>query len=162
MPHLPNSPGQRLLTILALAALLPGCASMSGLGGVTGYGCQAPRGSSCASLSAVYASSLPPAQAGSEVPAGPAITAAMPAHSAPRRMRIWLAPWVDQEGSLHDQSFLYVQLDSGRWLLDAQRESAASAVLQRLHKLPDESPAASTRQLPALPGPRAADAGAQR
>jgi conjugal transfer pilus assembly protein TraV len=30
-------------------------------------------------------------------------------------LRLWLAPWVDEEGDLHDQAYLYVLWHRGEW-----------------------------------------------
>ena len=42
--------------------------------------------------------------------------------SDPTVIRIWLAPWEDADGDLHDQSYVYLQIDSGRWLIEHNRE----------------------------------------
>ncbi|TFZ00084.1 type IV conjugative transfer system lipoprotein TraV [Ramlibacter humi] len=42
--------------------------------------------------------------------------------AVPRMMRIWVAPWEDSDGDLHDQAYLYITLDSGRWLLERARD----------------------------------------
>jgi conjugal transfer pilus assembly protein TraV len=36
---------------------------------------------------------------------------------APRELRIWFNRWIDDAGDLHDESFLYIRLDNGRWAL---------------------------------------------
>lgn len=38
--------------------------------------------------------------------------------SPPREMRIWFDRFTDPEGDLHDESFLFVRLDNGHWLID--------------------------------------------
>ena len=48
----------------------------------------------------------------------------MPLRSAPRVMRVWIAPYEDADGDLNDQKFLYVQVDSGAWNIEHQRELA--------------------------------------
>lgn len=45
----------------------------------------------------------------------------MPLHTPPRLLRIWVAPYQDTEGDLHDQKFMYVMVHSGRWLLEANQ-----------------------------------------
>jgi conjugal transfer pilus assembly protein TraV len=32
-------------------------------------------------------------------------------------MRVWLAPWEDAEGDLHDQAYIYVVANSGHWAI---------------------------------------------
>ena len=40
-----------------------------------------------------------------------------------RVLRMWYKPWEDLDGALHDQGYVYVQIDNGRWLVDhAQRQ----------------------------------------
>ena len=44
--------------------------------------------------------------------------------SAPRVMRLWIAPWEDADGDLHAASFVHVVVDTGRWLIDRVRPAA--------------------------------------
>ena len=55
-----------------------------------------------------------------------AATAPSPAalRSAPRMMRLWIAPWEDADGDLHDASFVHVVIDTGRWLIERVRPAA--------------------------------------
>jgi conjugal transfer pilus assembly protein TraV len=39
-------------------------------------------------------------------------------------MRLWIAPWEDADGDLHDASFVHVVVDTGRWLIDRVRPAA--------------------------------------
>jgi len=112
---------------------------MSGLGGTPSYACKAPEGVLCTSVAGVYANSLQnnlPSQRTEKRaadPVGNVVTSAraVPAtnlapdaaamRSAPRVLRLWVAPWEDSDGDLQDQSFLYVVVDSGRWLIEHQR-----------------------------------------
>ena len=32
-----------------------------------------------------------------------------------QRLRLWIAPWEDSQGDLHDQSYLYVVMNQGGW-----------------------------------------------
>jgi conjugal transfer pilus assembly protein TraV len=41
-----------------------------------------------------------------------------PLRSPPRVLRLWIKPWEDSDGDLHTQSYVYVPIDSGRWLID--------------------------------------------
>lgn len=131
--------------------------SLSGLGGTPTYACKAPEGVLCTSVAGVYANSLQnnlPSQrtekraadpAGNVATAPRAAPAPNPApytgsvanaasasdaasiRSAPRILRVWLAPWEDSDGDLQDQSYLYVVVDSGRWLIEHQRASIRNA-----------------------------------
>ena len=40
----------------------------------------------------------------------------MPLRTTQRVSRIWLAPWEDSDGHLHDQSFIYVTRGESKWL----------------------------------------------
>jgi type IV conjugative transfer system lipoprotein TraV len=42
-----------------------------------------------------------------------------PLRQAPLVLRIWVAPFEDEEGDLHDQAFFYTQVHTGRWMIDA-------------------------------------------
>ena len=140
------------LLILAAGVLLAGC-SASGLDAKTSFACKAPDGVTCMSVSGVYETSrqnaLPGQQPGSlstrpktEPPAGaaqptrmsagtdaapaprrPPLTSGTPLRSAPRVLRIWLAPYEDSEGDLRDQTHIYVTLDRGSWQIEHTRRA---------------------------------------
>jgi conjugal transfer pilus assembly protein TraV len=67
-----------------------------------------------------------PAQSG--VPSRPsapltATASAMPLRSSARILRLWFKPWEDADRDLYDQGYVYVQIDSGQWLIEhAQRQ----------------------------------------
>lgn len=140
------SSASRILLIAACASLVAGCAStLSGLGGSQTYACKAPEGVLCTSVAGVYANSLQnnlPSQrtdkrAGDSVGNVATATRIAPAsspapdsasiRSAPRVLRVWLAPWEDGDGDLQDQSYLYVVVDTGRWLIEHQRAAIRNA-----------------------------------
>ena len=66
--------------------------------------------------------SMPPASAASTDATATPTPAAL--RSAPRVMRLWIAPWEDADGDLHDASFVHVVVDTGRWLIDRVRPAA--------------------------------------
>ena len=133
--------------VLILLPALSACANMAGLDGKSEFACRAPDGVVCTSVSGVYANTLvgtlPARQAdypqgvapesAAEIqqkgqadtprpysatpPAGTAPAAGTPLLSAPRVLRLWLAPWVDEDGDLHDQAYLYVMWHRGEWQL---------------------------------------------
>jgi conjugal transfer pilus assembly protein TraV len=123
----------------ALAAALSGCAStLSGIGGTDGYACKAPEGALCTSVSGVYANSAhgrphspqPPEKTPAKAPAStePAtvpstrpVTLSGPIRSAPRILRLWVAPWEDADGDLHEEAVVHVVVDPGRWLIEHVR-----------------------------------------
>ena len=39
-------------------------------------------------------------------------------------MRLWIAPWEDADGDLHDASFVHVVIDTGRWLIERVRPAS--------------------------------------
>jgi conjugal transfer pilus assembly protein TraV len=136
----------RLVALLAGTTLLGlnGCAStLSGVGGTATYACQAPVGAQCTSVSGVYANAGQGARQllGSQqprpvasgalgaAPTGSAITAPAPSsavapaalRTAPRVLRLWIAPWEDSDGDLHEASTVHVLIDHGRWLMERVR-----------------------------------------
>jgi conjugal transfer pilus assembly protein TraV len=136
--------------LIAAALCLAGCASLSGVGGESHYACPAPNGVRCGSVTANHLQSLPGDRPGrltsgaaskSEGPhaaaeptpgqAAPAATpdATTPLRSPPRILKLWVAPWEDREGVLHDAAFVFVPIDHGRWLL--QRGRPATRLQER-------------------------------
>ncbi|MDD5298834.1 MAG: type IV conjugative transfer system lipoprotein TraV [Rhodocyclaceae bacterium] len=132
----------RNLPLLAIAILgvggLNGCAgTMSGMtGSDSKFACKAPDGVTCSSLSGVYANAvannLPAlrkddkgdASGKAAMPPSPgevvghAPSSGDPIRSQPKILRVWIAPWEDTDGDLHDQSYVYVVADPGRWMLE--------------------------------------------
>lgn len=125
--------------------LATGCQPLTGIiGAKENFACQAPDGVACSSVSGVHANlhahNLPfQRQAGARLAATPAPTGtalAMPAAGEPlrsegRTLRIWLAPWIDSEQTLHDQAFLYTRVDDGRWRIGELRQRVAVPPRQR-------------------------------
>ena len=133
------------LLIAAVAA--SGCAStLSGVGGAEGYACKAPEGAMCTSVSGVYANSrqataMPPKQPEKKLvataasydasPVAPVNSAATPSasiRSNPRVLRLWIAPWEDADGDLHEEALVHVIVDIGRWLIEHVRPAARSRI----------------------------------
>lgn len=44
-----------------------------------------------------------------------------PLLSPPKVLRLWLAPWVDEDDDLHDQSYVYVMWHRGEWQIEHTR-----------------------------------------
>lgn len=59
-------------------------------------------------------------------------------------MRIWVAPWVDAENDLHDQSYMYVVADSGRWAIEHNQQQ----IMNRYRPTFLKQPATSTPSAP--------------
>jgi conjugal transfer pilus assembly protein TraV len=148
--------------LIGVALCLAGCASLSGVGGESHYACPAPQGVRCGSVTANYLQSLPGDRAGrstqgeaaklestqtaaepAPAPAAPAANpdATMPLRSPPRILKLWVAPWEDRDGVLHDAAFVFVPIDHGRWLL--QHVRPATRLPDRLVP-PSGSPAAAS------------------
>src|SRR6266542_4034410 len=145
-----------------------GCASMAGVGGSAEFGCKAPVGVKCDSVSGTYYNALqqnlpsqqksaPVAPDASAAPtlmdqrAGKRVRSAAhsdrdaaflnttvtafgatqdvsaPLRSAPRVLRLWIKHWEDSDGDLHSQSYVYVPIDAGRWLIDHYRSPPRQA-----------------------------------
>lgn len=139
--------------LLATLATVSGCmSSLSGLGGSESLSCKAPEGVVCTSVSGVYTNATtiaanaapqaaPAISAISSISAIPSIVsanaltlskdkpAAPPssvARSSPRVLRLWIAPWEDGDGDLHEESTVHVLVDNGRWLIDHVRAAPRS------------------------------------
>lgn len=155
----------------AASLQLTACMSMSGLGGQDEYACNAPKGVACDSVSGTYANAIThnlPAQrkaSGAPAPLAPiagerAIAIATtnlpldtPLRSAPRVLRLWFKPWEDADHDLYDQGYVYVQLDSGRWLVDDAHRSIRKAYLPL--RAPPAMPAAAVGPGADTPAPDA-------
>ena len=161
--------------LLFVALALSGCAStLTGVGGVDGYACKAPEGAMCTSVSGIYANSAegmpkPARPAEQKLPSGEPVAygakplasgrpaaASSSLRSNPRILRLWIAPWEDADGDLHEQALVHVVVDTGRWLIEHVRPAAGSRVdgvappvspVQDLSptKSPGEAPQAPTR-----------------
>ena len=130
------------LLVLMLTTAGTGCTNMSGLDASSNYSCPAPAGVVCKPMSEVYRS---PARSGSTVPADSEMTTVhevkstnfgsrlatsalldtpflpddkFPLRSQPKVLRIWAAPYADTDGDLHEDHRMYLQVDSGHWMIE--------------------------------------------
>jgi len=170
---------------LMLALALSGCAStLSGAGGPDAYACKAPEGAMCTSVSGVYANtrqappkpakpddkSPPPTTYGatSIAPSAPSNFTTSAIRSNPRVLRLWIAPWEDADGDLHEESLVHMVVDTGRWLIEHVRPAprsrldgvappVAPAPEPPSAKTPGDAPQAPTR-FPVSPGSLAPNA----
>lgn len=137
----------RYLILLILSVMLSAC-SLTGLDSSDDLACKAPDGVSCMSATGVYTNSLSdnlPAQrsvSSAESSSSSTSEANAPTNSmskdsairraqipgtgtairsAPRVLRLWVAPWEDSDGDLHDQFYVYLTVDPGRWVIEHQR-----------------------------------------
>ena len=101
-------------------------------------------------FSATPGASTAPASGDSSGGASPTITSATttPAalRSPPRVMRLWIAPWEDADGDLHDASFIHVVVDTGRWLIERVRPAPHSRLdIATAPLAPSTAPAAEAK-----------------
>lgn len=161
-----------------LCLSLTGCMSLSGLGGSTDYACKAPDGVTCDSVSGTYANAVQnnlPSQRFKRrtaskvgVVSGEAVDASLlstsrasthlaapaalttPLRSSARILRLWFKPWEDADHDLYDQGYVYVQIDTGQWLIEhAQREirNAYAPLRPPIKKIPAGPPTPTAPQM---------------
>jgi conjugal transfer pilus assembly protein TraV len=128
---------------MALAlTVLSGCSSLSGLDAKDAFTCKATGGVSCESMTHIYnrtqAGTLPAQQTqpaakaveaqssyrSREAPAllGTTMTSGQPLRSQQQVVRLWIAPWIDVDGDLHDASYVYMSVGQSRWLIEHTRQ----------------------------------------
>ncbi|MDD5394999.1 MAG: TraV family lipoprotein [Thiothrix sp.] len=121
---------------LAFATLL-----LSGCSTSPSYACGSVQGGKCQSVSDSYLTALgkklkgsggTPGKAGKAVEAtGARVTQYIPEgiaiRSMPQVMRVWVAPWEDNNGVFHDQGYSYFVADAGQWALSANTEKSIYA-----------------------------------
>jgi conjugal transfer pilus assembly protein TraV len=148
------------LVLSLISTVLSACSSLNGVTGSSDkFGCKAPDGVSCNSVSGTYANAQAnnlPSQRSASSSTGhvktaeqremtadystsmPVVLPGMPIRSDQRTMRVWIAPWVDSEGDLHDQTYLYLVVDPGKWQIEhtkvatAQQGSQSSKLITSL------------------------------
>ncbi len=82
-----------------------------------------------------------------------------PLRTPERILRVWIAPFQDREGDLHDQRYVYVTVKPGEWTLEAAR-AAIRSQYQTVRPLsrPEREPTAARPLPPGTPvAPPAAD-----
>lgn len=94
-----------------------------------------------------------PAPASSATTVAPtAPSGAVPAQSAaalrtaPRVLRLWIAPWEDSDGDLHEASTVHVLIDHGRWLIERVRPAPRGP---RMGVTPPSAPSTAPTSAPA-------------
>jgi conjugal transfer pilus assembly protein TraV len=111
----------------------------------SGAGAAAPKASPAetrpASAPASGATTVAPTAPPGAVPAPS--TAAM--RTAPRVLRLWIAPWEDSDGDLHEASTVNVLIDHGRWLIERVRPAPRSP---RIGVTPPATPSAAPVSAP--------------
>lgn len=115
--------------------LLSGCAALPDT--TLGHKCGIPDGIGCQSTQAVYDRALagdlpglnsidhtefaPRHDRGAELPLitnnAPSVLRTSALYAPPEELRIWVNRWRDNDGDLHDDSFMYVLVGEGQWLV---------------------------------------------
>jgi conjugal transfer pilus assembly protein TraV len=103
------------------------------------------------------AAALPEASGPPRVAARAPLSSGTPVRTAPRVLRIWLAPYEDSDGDLRDQAHLYVTVDRGAWQLEHTRQSIQERFAP-LRALPS-APVPPANPVPRLPVPDVAPGG---
>jgi len=141
----------------AATVSIQGCNSISGLAGSKSeLACKAPDGVVCTSVSGIYANSLEGNLPGQQPQVDGAKKAdvtvqraannndvsSIPSYSprdlttpnsgdpirlAPVVLRVWIAPWEDRDGDLHDQHYVYTVINQGKWLIEANQQTIRDA-----------------------------------
>jgi len=162
-----------LAPLLVLGVTLAGCSSsLSGIGGTDGYACKAPAGAQCTSVSGVYANTaqglpMPPKDpaiklpgpapalygTASIAPTGPATSPRTGMRSSPRVLRLWVAPWEDADGDLHEESLVHVLVDTGRWLIETVRPAPRNLIDGVAPPVPTAQDAAPSKNTTDAPQP---------
>ena len=111
----------------------------------SGAGAPAPKASPAetrpASAPASGATTVTPTAPSGVVPAQS--TAAL--RTAPRVLRLWIAPWEDSDGDLHEASTVHVLIDHGRWLIERVRPAPRAP---RMGVTPPAAPSAAPASAP--------------
>ena len=50
----------------------------------------------------------------------------MPVRQPPLVLRVWMAPYEDESGDLHDQSYFYTMVHSGKWMIESNRNAISN------------------------------------
>jgi conjugal transfer pilus assembly protein TraV len=131
------------------AALLNGCSFLgigqgdfSCPGGVDGVRCMSARQVYQATESSDYVKTIAESdksetgkaivighiQNGTSQVAVPSIEQPIPIRTQAKVMRIWMAPWEDDDGDLHADGYMYTEIESRRWNLGDRFRSPGTAI----------------------------------
>jgi conjugal transfer pilus assembly protein TraV len=159
------------LSAILLALVATGCTkTLSGLDAKDTFSCSAVGGVSCESMTTIYnrtqagtlpaqkaqsaaIASAPSAFQGKESNVGASTTfnSGEPIRSQTQVARLWIAPWVDVDGDLHDASYVYFTIGTGKWLVEHTRQQIMSTYGPR-RAVPKElnTPATKSEQAPLI------------
>ena len=79
-------------------------------------------------------------------PGEASVPSAAALRTAPRVLRLWIAPWEDSDGDLHEASTVHVLIDHGRWLIERVRPAPRGP---RMGVTPPAAPSAAPASAPA-------------
>lgn len=142
------------LGVIVSSAVLAGC-SFSGLDSRGNFACKAPDGVLCESMSGIYANAslnnLPSQrikhattnQSKNAVDVTPQnvtrvqsvpgslfttpLYSGIPLYRDTSKLRVWIAPWEGADKTLYDQSYMYLVLNDGDWLIQHNNSIIQSA-----------------------------------
>lgn len=134
----------KVAMVMLSSATVAGCINMSGISGSTdSFGCKAPEGIPCTSVSGTYANAvqnnLPgnkahsqpkPADASTtekttKTPSSSGLVPGTPLRSPTRMLRVWFAPNEDADRDFWEERYCFMVVDSGRWMVEHSRASLA-------------------------------------
>lgn len=161
-----QSANTKILGLSVLMMALTGCSTLTGIDGGSKFACKAPEGVVCSSLFGVYSNAVadnlpsstrneqreavaeaaPVANQGNSKIQGRVPSSGEPIRTGQKVMRIWVAPFEDQDGDLHDQSYIYVVAHSGRWNIEHNQRQIMDA-----YRPTFIDPAANRSSSPAAP-----------
>jgi conjugal transfer pilus assembly protein TraV len=77
-----------------------------------------------------------------------AISTGFPLRTPDRVLRIWVAPYEDEEGALNDQKYVYLTVEKGSWKIEANRKAIQVPFKQTypLGRAQDPKPEISNRE----------------
>jgi conjugal transfer pilus assembly protein TraV len=131
-----------VFVVIATSLTVSGCSSLSGLDAKDNFTCKATGGVSCENMTTIYnrtqARTLPAQQTQSASGGvdttstfktkdtaplmSTGATSGQALRSEPSVVRLWIAPWIDVDGDLHDASYVYLTIGQGRWLIEHTRQ----------------------------------------
>lgn len=69
----------------------------------------------------------------------------MPVRQPPLVLRVWMAPYEDEGGDLHDQSYFYTMVHSGKWMIEANRTRSTVSSSRSIHESTDSEQSGTSR-----------------
>ena len=117
----------------AAAFAAGGCTSVTGLDASDSFSCPRAQGYPCSSLSNTYlieegSSSEKEdstVEASTAAPTSDAASRALPKRILPQTASVWIAPWLDAEGDLHDACRIYIEVSPAGWAAAKFRDETA-------------------------------------